>query len=100
VKSFKIFPDSLNVLHYSFRVYGFALRTQNAEGIDQALTCTLHPGPVSQQSVFSSTFFTIFANYIIEALCSYQRRTDPPFGGELGEANALAGIQIKLLVHK
>jgi len=24
--------------------------------------------------------------------CSEQRRTDPPFGGELGEANVLAGI--------
>jgi hypothetical protein len=31
----------------------------------------------------------------IEALRSKQRRTDPPHGGELGEANALAGIQEK-----
>jgi hypothetical protein len=30
---------------------------------------------------------------MIEALRSKQRRTDPPLGGELGEANALAGIQ-------
>ena len=33
------------------------------------------------------------ATMTIEALRSKQRRTDPPLGGELGEANALAGIQ-------
>jgi hypothetical protein len=32
-----------------------------------------------------------------ETLRSKQRRTDPPFGGELGEANALAGIHFKFL---
>jgi hypothetical protein len=33
---------------------------------------------------------------IIEALRSKQWRTDPPIGGELGEANALAGIRFPL----
>jgi len=33
------------------------------------------------------------ATVTIEALRSKQRRTDPPFGGELSEANVLAGIQ-------
>jgi hypothetical protein len=28
-----------------------------------------------------------------ETLRSKQRRTDPPFGGELGEVNSLAGIE-------
>ena len=37
------------------------------------------------------------ATVTIEALRSKQRRTDPPFGGELGEANVLAGIHFLIV---
>jgi hypothetical protein len=40
----------------------------------------------------------IYLSGRIEALRSKQRRTDPPFGGELGEANALAGIQPLIII--
>jgi len=40
----------------------------------------------------SCTYFTRYL--LLKALRSKQRRTDPPLGGELGEANALAGIQL------